>query len=199
MQADRLRTNRDLYLFIASLRDQAGGASRNLEEYLRALWHLGSGHRATEQLSLESFAQLLAASFAVEVPAFDPAWRSLADARAGFLRWTILLQIVDLREMSEAGMLADQFRYLGIDAPRGSWWYNFDPLTYLECAAAGSFGGWQEGDDTGRRAVSGHIAAFDQDGHIVSVDPRKLDPVCEIPHVGWDAFADFLNLGQSYE
>jgi hypothetical protein len=38
------------------------------------------------------------------------------------------------------GTLANDQRYFGVDSPRGSRWYNFDPLTFLECAVAGTFG-----------------------------------------------------------
>ena len=61
-----------------------------------------------------------------------------------------LRQIVDLREMRDAGMLAKKWIELGIDAPRGGRWFNFEPVQYLECAAAGSIGGWEPGDATGR-------------------------------------------------
>lgn len=42
---DPLRTNRDLYLFVAALVENDKAHERELEEYLRALWSLGSGER----------------------------------------------------------------------------------------------------------------------------------------------------------
>src|SRR5262249_16943074 len=78
-----------------------------------------------------------------------------ADA-SGFTAWesSVLGQIVDLREMAEQRILEDEQRYFGIYSPRGHSWFNFDPCTFLECAVAGSYGGWQSGDDTGREYVS---------------------------------------------
>ena len=156
MAQPRLKTNPDLYLFVCGLRDVTL-AERDLEQYLRALWQLGTRHKAEEALSLGRFAEVLEAAFRESAPAFDPAWRVIADAYqtrfaqlleaalresapafddsawrdiadAGFEGWqdTILCQIVDLHDMDEAGMLRNEDRYFGIDAPRGNRWYNFD-------------------------------------------------------------------------
>ncbi len=46
------------------------------------------------------------------------------------------LRSVDLRRM-RGGTLAEEWRYFGSESPTGKGWYNFDPLTYLECALAG--------------------------------------------------------------
>src|SRR5262249_54029097 len=109
-------------------------------------------------------------------------------------------QIVDLHQMAANGQLEDKYRYFGIDAPRGGRWYNFDPRGFLECAVAGSFGGWQEGDDTGRDYVPGLAAAGDADGNIIAVDPRSIEtPVDALPPITWDAFAELLFTGQIYE
>jgi hypothetical protein len=88
---------------------------------------------------------------------------------------TILWQIVDLRDMDEAGMLRNEDRYFGIDAPRGNRWYNFDPMTYLECAAAGTYRGFTTPPDI------------------------PDDPVFEIEEVSWDDFTRFLRAGAFYE
>jgi hypothetical protein len=125
------------------------------------------------------------------------------DAEApGFDRWEsfLLRQMVDLREMAEQGMLADEHRYFGIDSPRGQRWYNFDPCTFLECAAAGSSGGWQSGDDTGRAYVPGPVAILGDDGTVTTSDPQDVpDPVFSIREVSWDDFQSFLGCGQWYE
>ena len=63
---------------------------------------------------------------------------------------------------------------VGIDAPRGSRWYNFDPCAFLECATAGTFGGRNWKDDPAREATT--LAA-----------------------VSWEEFRDFLGAGQWYE
>ena len=59
---------------------------------------------------------------------------SLPDRSSDFGRWqaTLIRQIVDLREMEENGTLADRDRYFGVNSPRQSRWYNFEPPSYLE-------------------------------------------------------------------
>ena len=194
MKPDQLRTNRDLYLFVAALVENDDGQVRELEEYLRALWRLGAAKQANDRLTLACFAGLLVAAFQEEAPAFAPAWQDIAEEEgtpAGYPRWerTIFSQIVDLREMRDAGMLANEHRYFGVDAPRGRRWFNFDPLTYLECAVEGAFGGWRRGDRTGRDYVSAKNA-----------DLEDLDiPIFDMTRVSWDQFADFLRAGQSFE
>jgi hypothetical protein len=120
-------------------------------------------------------------------------------AAAGFDRWEafVLRQIVDLREMAEQGMLQDEMRYLGTDSPRGQKWYNFDPCTFLECAMAGSFGGWQAGDDSDRDYVPGPVAVLGDDRQVTTADPHDVpNPVVAMREVSWDDFRSFLGCGQ---
>ncbi len=204
-------TNRDLYLAVSQLIVQYRESARSLEEYLRALWNVGHAHRAQPALTPDEFFGVLAEAFDAEPESpSEEFWRGLAETlyahdRAhlpGFEGWEarIVRQIVDLREMAEGGQLADKLRYFGIDSPRGSRWYNFDPCTFLECAMAGSFGGWEEGDDTGRGYVPGEVAVLGPDGQITGADPRDLDdPVVPLGEISWDQFSDFLGAGQWYE
>jgi hypothetical protein len=178
---------------------------------------------------LDEFFGLLSAAFTLPAPPFDEAWRSrysddgthpLAACLAAkmgirqpsreaenagsssFHHWEsfVLRQIVDLREMAEQGMLANDERYFGINSPRGQRWYNFDPCTFLECAMAGSFGGWQSGDDTGREHVPGPVAVFGDDGTLTTSDPQDVPhSVVSIGEVGWEDIEDFLGCGQWYE
>jgi hypothetical protein len=201
-----LHDNRDLDSFVAALVAEREKHARSLEEYLRALRAAGAAHREAEVLSLSCFAGLLEAALRAEAPPFDPAWLTMdqgaqADA-SGYARWerAIRAQIVDLHEMEQAGLLANEMRYFGIDAPRGARWYNFDPFTFLECGVAGTFGGWEPGDATGRDYVPGPVAVLDEQGHVTAVDPRTLaDPIEELATITWDTFIDFLESGQSYE
>lgn len=94
--------------------------------------------------------------------------------------------------MLDAGVFEDKYRYLGSDSPRGTRWYNFDPLTYLECAVAGSFQRWEPGDNSMRQFVPGETSVMDDNGNITS-------PIQEINSITWDAFKDFLWFGQYYE
>jgi hypothetical protein len=224
-----IRTNRDLYIAVADLTGRYGSGTRKLEEYLRALWEGARRFRERTSLSVDGFFGLLSAAFTRPIPPFDEAWRSrypeddtnpLAACLAAkmgrkqqsrgaddvavpsFDAWEsfVLRQIVDLREMAEQGMLEDEQRYFGIDSPRGQRWYNFDPCTFLECAMAGSYGGWQPGDPTGREYVPGPVAVLGDDGKITASDPRDVpEPVASIREVSWDDFQSFLGCGQWYE
>ncbi|MBJ6763727.1 hypothetical protein JGU66_23395 [Myxococcaceae bacterium JPH2] len=201
-----LRTNRDLYLLIATLPQSHPAPQRSLEEYLTALWELGTRLREREDVSLAEFAHLLMAGFTTPAPPFNPSWRTRVNAQqedsSGYEQWeaVVLSQIVDLHEMREAGLLTNDLRYFGLDAPSGARWYNFDPVTYLECGAAGALGGWEPGDDTGRELVPGLVAVIDDQGKVTPTDPRLLQtPTLDLPALSWDACADFLRMGQCYE
>jgi hypothetical protein len=148
--------------------------------------------------------ELLTKAFSAEPLTFDESWRKQDyDSKlVGFAAWhnRIIYQIVDLREMAEKGTLEDKMRYFGIDAPRGARWYNFDPCAFLESGMAGTFGGWQEGDDTGRGYVPGPVAVLDEAGNIATADPRDIDdPITELKAISWEDFQEFLWMGQSYE
>lgn len=197
-------TSRGLYLAVRALQARHASAPRTLEHYLLALWSLARARRHQPALAIDDFARMLDDAFTAPVPPFDAALRALADAEEaddGFAGWErlILSQIRDLREMDAAGTLADEHRWLGVDAPRGARWYNFDPAGYLEGATEGTFGGW-EPEDGGRVPVPGPVAVLGQDGRITSMDPSEIErptiPLAEIP---WNAFADFLGNGQLYE
>lgn len=191
-------TNRDLYCFIAELVKQRAECRCTLQSYLENLRRLCHNLRALEAISPEEFAELLRAAFEPSALATELG----AAATDGYLAWEKRIgeQIGDLDEMRQAGTLDNEYRYFGVDAPRGGRWYNFDPCTYLECAAAGTFGGWQEDDDTGRSYVPGPVAVLDASGAITSMNPRDIDdPVVVLPKITWEMFVDFLNAGQWYE
>ncbi|MFC1642740.1 hypothetical protein ACFL5O_08660 [Myxococcota bacterium] len=191
-------TNRDLYCFVAGLVKEHSECSGTLQSYLENLRRLGRSLREREAVSLEEFAGLLRAAFNPELGTAEPS-PTVTD---GYIAWEkrITDQIRDLDEMRQAGTLDNEYRYFGVDAPRGGRWYNFDPCTYLECAAAGTFGGWQESDDTGRSYVPGPVAVLEPSGAITSVDPRDIDdPVVALPEITWEMFVEFLDAGQWYE
>lgn len=204
-RAEDLETNHDLYSFIAELCLRYESTSRSLEAYLRTLRRLAARCRERRALPVAMFAELLADAFAQEPEPFDPRWCDYdgpqAESEEGYDRWeaTIRSQIVDLREMDATGMLANELRYFGITAPRGTLWFNFDPCTYLECAAAGTFG-WREGAHTARILVPGPVAVLDGHGKLTPMDPRDIkEPTFKILEVGWDLFTDFLQAGRRYE
>jgi len=203
----KIVTNRDLYLAIGELQERHKAGERSLERYLLALLGLARRNRRQTHLSLAEFYHLLSNAFTAEPIPFEAAWRdkprTSAAGLTGFDQWeaVVLLQIVDLREMDEAGTLADEHRYFGVNSPRGGRWYNFDPTIYLECAMAGSLGGWEPGDPTGRQLVPGEVAVFDAEGGGVQfVDSQDIErPVVETPELSWEELTDFVECGQMYE
>lgn len=198
----QLATNRDLYHFIGELTKQQAASPLSLEAYLTNLRRLARARCQQPALSVAELAELLRQAFTPAELEADDSAASLTDAAPGFLDWERRLQeqLRDLRAMQEAGTFQDEQRYFGVSAPGGGYWYNFDPCTYLECGAAGSFGGWEDGDDTGREYVPGKVAVFDASGAMIAVDPRELeDPVTELPAIPWSELVAFLDAGQSYE
>src|ERR1051326_3867176 len=147
-----VRTNRDLYVAIGELVGRHREKCPALEEYLRSLWNLVCGHRTHTSLPVSKFFKLLSEAFLTAPTPFDESWaQHYADDYShfdGFRGWEarITRQLVDLHEMDACGTLSNKLRYFGINSPRGERWFNFDPCTFLECAVAGSFGGWREGD-----------------------------------------------------
>lgn len=203
---DSEMTNRTLYTEIVTLVDRFGESERTLEAFLRTIHRLVQPHRNTDGVLPGVFLELLEESFTQRPGEFDPEWKRLYtledDTSEGFQSFERLLlrQIVDLREMEAVGILSDEYRYFGVTAPRGSYWYNFDPLTYLECAAAGALGGWRPGDETDREFVPGKVAVLQSDGSVVTVDPQDIPHVTRnLLLVSWALFREFLFCGQSYE
>lgn len=202
-----IRSNRDLYLAIAELVETHKTSTRSLEEYLRALLSLALKWCGQVAIPLSIFGEMLAEAFTSRAAHFDESWRASYGIRddedaSAFEHWqsTILRQIVDLREMQEIGVFHDEQRYLGTDSPRGARWYNFDPSAFIECASAGSLGGWEPGDNTGRVFVPGEVAILGEGGAIESHPPQYLErPIFHMESLTWEGFVDFLECGQMYE
>ena len=190
-----LTTNRDFYKFIADLLQRRAKTAVSLADYLDNLHRLARHACEREALSLPDFARLLDDAFDTTSPGADPRKQPVPD----YLVWEerTTRQVRDLCEMAAAGTLQNEHRYLGVSAPSGASWYNFDPCTFLECATAGTSGGWEEGDDTGRAR---QVVVTDATGALVAVDPRDIEhAVVAMPDVTWAMFADFLDCGQWYE
>lgn len=199
-----LRTNRDLYSYVTDL-VKTLDKPRPLEEYLRSLDGLLSKHASRSELTAEELASLLTEATTAPAPPYDPAWASLGDASAatGFegVRHTLRRQVVDLRELEASGGLKDPQRYFGLDAPRGSRWYNFEVASYLECGVQGSFGGWDpEAGSDGRILVPGKVAVLDDEGRMTAVDAADLKhPEVPVTSITWDDVQELLWAGQNYE
>ena len=201
-----LQTNRDLYLAVEQLSKQHADCPRSLESYLLAILDLSGPLAERRQITLAELYGMLSGGFTHDPAPFNDEWRDRYDQLPheddNYIGWhaTVVRQIVDLREMDECGTLKNDLRYLGVSAPRQSFWYNFDPSDYLECAMAGSFGGWEPGDDTGRQYVPGPVAVLADDGSIQSANPEDLpNPTFDMPAVTWEHFKDFVICGQIYE
>ena len=193
-------TNRDLYLRLVALGDHLAVTGRALLDYLCALWVVSRPLAVYDELDGDLMAAILEASASAMPIRPEPAWRvtdlSADGAYSGFADFTKVLctQIADLLAFEESppGPLAS----LGVDAPpridggRATIrrWCNFDPPTFLECAAAGGFGGWNEAD--GRRV---RMAEDREPGQWAGYDVAVLGPV------SWGDLAAFLEYGQAYE
>jgi hypothetical protein len=202
-----IHTNRDLYLAIAGLIEEQETNLRSLEEYLRSLWSLASEFQNSSSLSPTEFYELLSNAFSAPALSFQDSWRQRHeeddDALQGYLGWqaTIRRQIVDLREMKEKGMLKHKDKNIfGVRAPSRQFWYNFNPAAFLECAMAGTYGGWSPGDTTGRIYMPGKVAFLNEEGKFEDRDPDTLpNPVYPLAQISWDDFQHFLVMGQVYE
>lgn len=197
-----MKTNRELYKAIETLiKEKENSPVISLEEYLISLLGRGLEKKRESELSLNEFFSLLSDSFSP--------WRKeielvnkFNEDEPGFSGWqaTLRRQIKDLKEMKRNGILHNEYMALGIDSPSGQRWYNFDPFSYIECGVAGSLGGWEDGDGTGRQYVPGEVATVNEQGVIVLYDPIDLDePPREIEVITWDDFKYFLWCGQNYE
>lgn len=196
-----VRTNRDLYLVFLHLGQEARAASWSLSAFLRSLWKVSAPLSDQTRLEPDDVAAMFAAASTTPPADVDPAWSvkdlSLPGAEPdGYADWerVLLSQIADLEDFL-VHPPGPQARF-GVDAPRppGSGaratparWYNFDPATYLECAVAGSLGGWDAAD-----------------GARVPLPPRPGEPparsyVRTITTMSWGDLARIAVCGQVYE
>jgi hypothetical protein len=208
-------TNRDLYLHLLGIGRNARRATWSLSAYLRGLWRVSTELRDRREFSLDDAAAMFSAALAVPPPPFDPAWAT-ADFRlrwaptrcsrddgdpaaaepSRFDHWEriLLSQIADLEDFA-ANPPGEQARF-GVNAPRPRGvgrratpvrWLNFDPATYLECAAAGHLGGWDVADGA-------RVPLPARDGTTMT-----RSHVRQIAVVGWADLVHMAVCGQTYE
>jgi hypothetical protein len=193
-----VRTNRDLYRRLVTLGEQITASGRALLDYLCALWPVSRPLAVHEQVDGDLLVAMLTAAGTAPPVRPDPAWRvadlTVDGAYVGFADFTRVLctQITDLLAFEEQP--PGPYAALGVDAPPRldggratvERWCNFDPARYLECAVAGSVGGWSV-----------------EDGHRVRAEPADgADPsemITPLPALSWGDVAAFLEYGQSYE
>ena len=177
---------------------------RTLESYLLALLGLAEGHAGRESLYLGEFGDLLAQSFRAAPVAFDDRWR--ADPRPAqapasrFARWRakVIRQVVDLREFAESGALEDDRCYFGIQAARGGSWCNFDPLSYVECAMAGSFGDPTPEDCTNWHFADRPLALLDARQALATFAGPRRGSMFSEPVLSWAELEHFAYCGQCH-
>ena len=114
----------------------------DLEHYLQSIWS-SCLPLASKEPSWPELSSIVRDAFHCEPRAIPHDWftyveppeisdsSSWADFEA-----TILYQVADLRRMRD-GALNYEWRYLGVQSPTNHSWYNFDPLSFLECGLAG--------------------------------------------------------------
>jgi hypothetical protein len=196
-----VRTNRDLYLHFLSIGQDARAASWSLSAFLRALWKVSRPLAEQPRLDTDDVAAMFAAAATVAPADVDPAWAGADLALPGeeprdYADWerVVLSQIADLEDFLVHPPGPDA--RFGVDAPRppGSGrratprrWYNFDPATYLECAVAGSLGGWDAADGA-------RVPLPVPDG-----PPPERSYVHDLTAISWADLARIAVCGQVYE
>ncbi|MEU6040123.1 hypothetical protein ABZ801_32430 [Actinomadura sp. NPDC047616] len=196
-----VRTNRDLYLHFLHLGQEARAASWSLSAFLRALWKVSAPLSDRESLAPDDVAAMFSAASTTPPPDYDPAWSTKdlslpGDEPRGHADWerVILSQLADLEDFLAAP--PGPHARFGVDAPRppGSGrratparWYNFDPATYLECAVAGSLGGWDATDGARVPLSTG------------SGDAAARSYVRPLTSMSWADLARIAVCGQIYE
>lgn len=200
--APALRTNRDLYLHFLHLGQEARARSWSLSAFLRSLWKVSGPLRTLPALEPDDVAAMFSAAATTPPAGFDPAWAGKdlslpGDEPEGYADWerVILSQLADLEEFLAAPP-GPQARF-GVDAPRPPGcgrratpprWYNFDPATYLECAVAGSLGGWDPADGARVPLPGGPAAGSAARSYVRSITTMS-----------WADLARIAVCGQMYE
>lgn len=188
-----MMTNRDLYLEVTEF---AASCRLSLKDYLVQLKQRFFRLKNRGALTGEMLTACLTGRSPLQ------AWETdrLAEADYAVLEKTLEDQIRDLEDMGENGTLENKYRYFGVDAPSGRRWYNFDVASYLECGISGFFGGWEEGDETGRILVPGQVVVPTGNGGTALVDPSSIEePVVRLEPIPWKNLAEFFIYCREYE
>ncbi len=191
-----MSTNRDIYLFVCELIEEHKDSDTTLAEFLRNLKNLFAKHADKEGLTAQQFMNGLKAAFSPVTPV---ATDSVTEGFASVHEY-LEAQIEDLEQLTRDGVYENKYAYFGISAESGRYWYNFHISSYLECGMAGSFGGWEPGDDSGRAFVPGEVMAMDEAGELKPMAPEDVErPQFEMEIIPWDEIEEFLWCGANYE
>lgn len=184
-------TNRELYLLVTSFKEKIQSNDLpELEDYLHSLWQIVADSNVANP-TIDNVAQWLETAFAIRLQKVKFDWSNYQiDYKPeiqDFKDWesVIISQIADLTAMRAVGQFENEYRYFGISSPNNTFWYNFDPLTYLECGVRGTFGGYEAAEV------------------IVLIEPPEGESadstIFEIADFSWQDFADILENGRLYE
>ncbi|XZF14578.1 hypothetical protein ACTHGU_00425 [Chitinophagaceae bacterium MMS25-I14] len=149
----------EFYEHICNLKDNF--ENRDLETYLLSLLKLAE-QEASQNLTADLLLKLLQSAFIAEPKEFNAEWlnimaapdenimsrkftnpeinssfdKSIISDKSGidYSIAVLQFQISELHKM-RGKQLDDDMRYFGIDSETGNRWYNFDPMTNLECGA----------------------------------------------------------------
>lgn len=152
-------TQNEFYENISTLNDNF--ENRELETYLLSLLSLVE-QKKSQNLTADLLLNLLQNAFTTEPKEFNSEWLSITTApdenimskkftnpeinlsidksivsdKSGidYSIAVLQFQIAELHKM-KGNQLDDDMRYFGIDSETGNRWYNFDPMTNLECGA----------------------------------------------------------------
>jgi hypothetical protein len=195
---------RDFHVSIQALCERERSNSRSLETYLLALLRQAAAHARRESVTLVDLRDLLTSSFRERPYPFDDRWRvspiQLDPAPTWFAHWRARLvrQIVDLHEFAEAGVLDDDRCYFGVQAARGSPWCNLDPVTYVACAMAGSFGDPSPEDRADWHFADCPIPASRSTYPLVVLAHPIARTWNAAPALSWAEFEQFIRCGQCH-
>lgn len=152
-------THNEFYENISALKDNF--ENRELETYLLSLLSLVEQNK-NQNLTADLLLKLLQNAFTSEPKEFNSEWLSITTApdenimskkftnpelnlsidksvvsdKSGidYSIEVLQFQITELHKM-KGKQLDDDMRYFGINSETGNRWYNFDPMTNLECGA----------------------------------------------------------------
>ncbi|MFA7444999.1 MAG: hypothetical protein WCY89_03570 [Flavobacteriaceae bacterium] len=139
-------TTNEFYKHICNLKNKF--ENRDLETYLLSLLKLAEQEK-NQPLTPDLLLKLIENAFISDPKEFNSEWLSITDApeslsidkskisdknEIDYSISVLQFQISELHKM-RGKQLDDEKRYFGIDSETGNIWYNFDPMTNLECGA----------------------------------------------------------------
>lgn len=149
MDIEQVVSAADSTAFVQGLVEMATSYDKPLEAYLRSVLRVALRYR-DERPTWQLLARILALAFETLPVPFNRAWLIYTEppvlatpssyaAAAPFEQPLHMLryQITDLHRMARTGALDSLFGDDGITSPTGQRWFNFDPASFLACAAEG--------------------------------------------------------------